>query len=323
MAGQGTLNPASFPPDDAEWMGSHLFQSDPALYKDLYAERMVEGWAFDPNRDKDMDGNEVTPQWGRPDCASWWNDGSIGLQAKVMAAAASTSRVANLLQLAPLGLLPDEAKDYTTRLVIDKTPLNVSRSDNLTDFSRSESLTAQFQDVLGTAGLAWENMKTSTMIHVLVPALPMIQAIVLLGICVCLAPFMLAGRLSLDSMFAGALAIFTVKFWSCLWAIAAFLDDKLWASMFPDSSSIGEALKWLTGSNVAITHLMINLLTLSLYVLLPIIWSYMMAVAGMAAIANISRVKANAVDSFMSAGVAGVAIGKAASNSVLRRATRR
>jgi len=58
----------------------------------------------------------------------------------------------------------------------------------------------------------------------LLQALPMIQALMLLGIYALLPLVVVLSRYSLAMMVTGALAIFTIKTWSLLWYLAMWMD---------------------------------------------------------------------------------------------------
>jgi len=43
----------------------------------------VPGWSYDPSRDTEYD-PATPPDWGRPTCKQWWQDGSTGLRQKLV-----------------------------------------------------------------------------------------------------------------------------------------------------------------------------------------------------------------------------------------------
>lgn len=57
--------------------------------------------------------------------------------------------------------------------------------------------------------------------------LPMVQALALLGIYALLPMVVVFSRYSVSMMVTGAMAIFTVKFWSVLWYLALWVDQNL------------------------------------------------------------------------------------------------
>ena len=62
----------------------------------------------------------------------------------------------------------------------------------------------------------------------------MVQAVLLLGMYALLPMLVVLSRYSISMMMTGAMAIFTVKFWSVLWYLALWVDQNLILSMYPD-----------------------------------------------------------------------------------------
>jgi hypothetical protein len=109
-------------------------------------------------------------------------------------------------------------------------------------------------------------------------ALPMVQAILLLGMYALLPLVVVLSRYSIAMMVTGAMAIFTVKFWSVLWYLAMWVDQNLIQSMYPD---VNVFLQIFANPGEHDTkRMLLNMITTSLYLGLPLTWSGMMAWAG-------------------------------------------
>lgn len=128
-------------------------------------------------------------------------------------------------------------------------------------------------------------------------ATPMIQSILLMG-----TYFLMAGALVLSAynvrvVMIGAIAIFSIKFWTVLWAIAGWIDGTLIQAMFPERNALldavlasaGAAMTGLFGvasgaGSAAQDHLtkrlILDLVMASMYVALPVLWSSMVGWAG-------------------------------------------
>src|SRR5690606_32889208 len=107
---------------------------------------------------------------------------------------------------------------------------------------------------------------------------PMVQALMLLSIYALLPMIVVLSRYSLAMMVTGAMAIFTVKFWTVLWYLAMWVDQNLISSMYPDANILLQIFA-NPGEHDA-KRMMLNMITTSLYLGLPILWSGMMAWAG-------------------------------------------
>ena len=116
-------------------------------------------------------------------------------------------------------------------------------------------------------------------------------------------------RYSIAMMVIGAMAIFTVKFWSVLWYLALWVDQNLIRAMYPDVNTFLQIFA-NPGEHDA-KRMLLNMITTSLYLGLPLLWSGMMAWAGM----NIGRSIETATNPLrapaQNAGTQGGSIGRA------------
>jgi len=120
-------------------------------------------------------------------------------------------------------------------------------------------------------------------------ALPMVQSLLLLGIYALLPLVVVLSRYSLSMMVVGAMAIFTVKFWTVLWYLAMWVDQNLIASMYPDVNVFLQI--FANPGEHDSKRLLLNMITTSLYLGLPLLWSGMMAWVGL----NVGRTVSNSM----------------------------
>lgn len=270
---------ATFGTDDTEWIGSHAFLDDPALYPNMYADREVPSWPFDPARDRDQAGAPILPTWGRPSCKEWWEGGAVpGLKAKVLTAVGATSKLQSLVRTFAPSLSSTRQDDIVVQAALDKTRLTVipdayvPATSNLAKdtFSSTTVMIAGFV----TTFFTW--LATA----VLKPSLPFVQCLLLMGIYMLLPFVLVISRYSLTAMVQGALAIFTVKFWTVLWFLADFLDDKLALAIYPDADSAMSAMSSFFKKGDPTKAMLLNLVVMALYLALPALWSGLIAMAG-------------------------------------------
>jgi hypothetical protein len=272
---------ANYGADDPDWMGSHTFRDDPALYGSAYASTSVTGWAFNPARDKDLASSPTPPTWGRPSCKEWWEDSTIGLRQKLIAEAAANSKLPNLVATFGGGMTLEQRADAIVKATIDKTRLQVMPDpyspDNKGFWATAADIPKSAASEIGAlivGALTWFAMA------IIRPSLPFVQAIVLMGICIFLPLVMVLSRYSLEAMVLGALTIFTVKFWSVMWFITDYLDDKLILAMYPDAGGLISVLTSFFGKGDDTKAILLNLVVVSLYIGLPMLWTGMMAMVG-------------------------------------------
>lgn len=148
-------------------------------------------------------------------------------------------------------------------------------------------------------------------------ALPMVQAVLLLGIYALLPMVVVLSRYSISMMVIGAMAIFTVKFWSVLWYLALWVDQNLIMSMYPDVNIFLQI--FANPGEHDIKRMLLNMITTSLYLGLPLLWSGMMAWAGVQVGRSINNAMSPLARPADDAGRQGGSIGKAAISKGIKR----
>jgi hypothetical protein len=131
---------------------------------------------------------------------------------------------------------------------------------------------------LASGGVVAASAMFSVTMTAVLQALPMVQAVLLLGIYALLPMVVVLSRYSISMMVIGAMAIFTVKFWSVLWYLALWVDQNLILSMYPDVNIFLQI--FANPGEHDIKRMLLNMITTSLYLGLPLLWSGMMAWAG-------------------------------------------
>ncbi len=137
----------------------------------------------------------------------------------------------------------------------------------------------------------------------------MVQAILLLGIYALLPMLVVLSRYSISMMMTGALAIFTVKFWSVLWYLALWVDQNLILSMYPDVNIFFQI--FANPGEHDTKRMLLNMITTSLYLGLPLLWSGIMGWAGVHIGRSISTASAPFIRQPDDAGRHGGQIGRA------------
>ncbi|MGH8655291.1 MAG: conjugal transfer protein TraG N-terminal domain-containing protein, partial [Gammaproteobacteria bacterium] len=111
-----------------------------------------------------------------------------------------------------------------------------------------------------------------------------------------LLPFaLLAARYNLQGLLLLSVAIFTVKFWTYLWHVAKWLETNLIVALYPDGLSFFEATWEWVGTNLlasdhAIKRLILNFALGLMYIVLPMIFSFLMGAAGVGAVLGLTAI---------------------------------
>ena len=305
-------------PTDLNWLGSRVLLDTPGLYKPrkrgayagaMRAEKPVAGWPAEPGgRDwwyGEAEAKAGTP--GRPYCDEWWTDPDKGIRSKLVEIYKKNSgafdKGYDYLSARITTINTDlTVDDYLAKVAIDR----YSRKRNtITDYAHRRTASGfgstvqanlnSFKNLAGAVGASYTAGKFSFYLHVILQALPYIQATILMGIVMMLPVYLVFSGYSLEAVFYFAVAFFTVRFWTALWEIAAWAEKALTDAMFPTGADMLNALASGISSLVTlggngsldvgtqmITKIaLVNLVTASLYLGLPFVWSVLMGMAGM------------------------------------------
>ncbi|MCP4128390.1 MAG: conjugal transfer protein TraG, partial [Gammaproteobacteria bacterium] len=170
---------------------------------------------------------------------------------------------------------------------------------------------------LASGGVLVASTLFSVTMTAVLQALPMVQAVLLLGIYALLPMVVVLSRYSISMMVIGAMAIFTVKFWSVLWYLAMWVDQNLIQSMYPDVNIFLQI--FANPGEHDSKRMLLNMITTSLYLGLPLLWSGMMAWAGVQIGRSITSATSPLSQPASDAGRQGGAIGKTMINRGIKR----
>ncbi|MCK0513233.1 conjugal transfer protein TraG N-terminal domain-containing protein [Aromatoleum buckelii] len=299
---------------DPDWMGSHAFQSDPKLYPALHARAGVPGFALDVAlQDADMDANAAVPDYGRPTCHEWWTDPTLGVRAKLVkgigSLASATTSLTEKVALVFSSVAAEKREDGLARLAMGRSNPAIAPETMLPDDNRRwyQALLGAGPDVAGMAGMVNKALHAQASRFPIIQFATLAQPLILMGIYMFLPLILVFGRYSVQIMFLGALAIFTVKLWAVLWYIAMWIDEHLWVAMYPDSGHLLFNVLHLE-FDTALKRSSLNTLLIGLYLGLPLIWSGMMGWASLHVVHGIDAMKHSAITAGMAAGQSGTNI---------------
>ena len=312
---------ASNGPDDPDWMGSQVYRAMPGYYDTLRPTMQISGWAYDPARDTEYDAASP-PTWGKPTCKQWWEEGTIGLRQKLIAEADATSAgLSGLVVAIAPALASEQQHDAVARTVLANAPPSWSSNDLVANNAGSMGWLSTAENFvkggLASGGVVTTSAMFSVTMTAILQALPMVQAVLLLGIYALLPLIVVLSRYSLSMMVVGAMAIFTVKFWSVLWYLAMWVDQNLIRSMYPDVNVFLQI--FANPGEHDIKRLLLNMITTSLYLGLPLLWSGMMAWVGIHIGRSLSTVQSEFSRPAQDAGRQGGSIGKSLVTKGARR----
>ena len=118
--------------------------------------------------------------------------------------------------------------------------------------------------------------------------LMMTQALILMGLYMFLPLVTVLSGYDLKVFFLGALAIFTVKFWAVMWYVANWVDGHLMKAMYDGNFNVDSLVQMLQNGN---KRMLLNVLLLTMYIGLPVLWTSMMGIIGYKSIDPIESLK--------------------------------
>ena len=285
-------------PDEIRFMGSDFYvQGD---YQTRRARDKVEGFPFDAARDTELD-PAFNHQAGKPFCDDWWlgngAQGREGLRLELLnAAEESASGFTNGLAGLGAGLGIDAAEDIVIERILSNSAAEVSNDSfgTLGDGSVSSNI-GRFVNSLGIG--AGSSVFALVMDMVTLGG-PMLQPMVLMGIFTLLPFAMVASRYSPSFLVGGSIVVFTVNFWPVLWYIATWADDNLNKALFPEDGFVSVDRFRLSADNLFFDtkSILLDMTTATLFLVLPLLFSTVMAAAG---------VRASAVAAGLTRGLSG------------------
>jgi hypothetical protein len=311
----------TYGPDDPDWLGSHVYRDTPGFYDTLRPSQQIAGWLYSAARDTEYD-TAAPPPWGKPYCKQWWEDPAIGLRTKLVTEADKTSAgFSGLVVAVAPALASEKQNDAVAKTVLTNAPPTWSNNDLVAHNTGSTGWLSTAENAvkggLAAGGVLTASALFSVTMTAVLQALPMVQAILLLGMYALLPMVVVLSRYSIAMMVIGAMAIFTVKFWSVLWYLALWVDQNLIRSMYPDVNTFLQI--FANPGEHDTKRMLLNMITTSLYMGLPLLWSGMMAWVGV----NVGRSIETATNPLrrpaQDAGQRGGAIGKSALQKGVRR----
>lgn len=267
---------------DTDWIGSHVYRDTTGYYDTFRAAKPVQGWSYDSSRDTEYDPAHP-PSYGRPYCRNWWAASSGGLRQKLVNAADSSASgfAALFYRLAP-ALATEKRLDILARSALFHTPDTWTNNDLGKGVNHAGGVVGAIERHLRGLAYTIGSIPVFSVFSVVVTGLiavaPMFQAMILMGIYALLPLIVVFSRYSSTILISGGLAIFSVKFWTVLWYLAQWVDQNLITAMYPDVDMLFEFVT--NASEHTTKRMVLNFVTSCLYIGLPILWSTMLAWAG-------------------------------------------
>jgi type IV secretory system conjugative DNA transfer VirD4/TraG family protein len=138
------------------------------------------------------------------------------------------------------------------------------------------SLTNLANSTAATVGGILEALSFYPAMYMMKTAAPIIQAVVLMLIYLLMPFYFLFSSYNIGKVIFMSIILFSVKFWTVLWAIAHWLDNHLLQAIQPTWFNLYDAV---SQNNLLVT-LVIDFVIAGLFVVVPLFWSGVLGWAG-------------------------------------------
>ncbi len=270
---------SAYPEEDLQWLGSKTFLDD--LYNKKHASVEIKGFTYNASRDAGYYDPRIYPAsppvpYGRPTCKQWWEGTGSGTVAN------SGLRDQLKAQIDPSILTEFKAALGGPAVTAETLAIRKLVTREEPYFNGLRDLDA-YNDTVADKGISAVALVGSIIgsaayypaMYMVKAAAPVIQATMLMMIYMLLPFFFVFSSYNIGKIIFMSIIIFSVKFWTVLWAIAHWLDNNLIDALIPSF------LASLTGgADSLLMRFVVGFVITGLFVSMPIFWSGLLTWAG-------------------------------------------
>ncbi len=260
------------------WRGSPYFLDTAGYYDTIRTKTMLADFAFDAATNTEYSGDPG--KGGTPTCTQLWTTMSADIytQAEIDGVVGSWEKFWGIDEDEKAKIVQKYVETAEQRAIQSADEINAMRNGEQGAF---ESVVNWVSGQASNIGLGLVVLFLEAMVNAIVYGASTIQAYLLMAIYLFIPIGMLASRYSIAFLISGALLIFSVIFWTALWAIAAQADLFLAGSFWNlDSSDVVMAAKDPENVTKKLVH---SIVILMLYTALPAAVSWVLMAAGSSA----------------------------------------
>ncbi len=261
---------------DVDWIGSRFFLDTPGYYDSFHAGRPVSGFPYDADRDMSRP-NTGPGQPGYPTCREWWSASDVGLRAR-------------LHDQVDSGFWDDfrsvfssnEAEDYVIRRMV--SPRSGAATGNLDQAVvgyrdlGGNTVAEAVTSAAGAAGGLLTMFPFMAGMDMLKQALPMVQAILVMAMVICLPFVMVISGYSYKAAGLATFGLFGTWFLTFWWELARWIDSKLIDLIY---NSDAAKMSWIASVNNAYDQLVLQFVQGMMFLVLPAVWLGVLSWAGL------------------------------------------
>ena len=282
--------------EDVSWVGSQFFSQHPYYYHRDRPREGLRSFPYVEARDNMIVSETYSDERGWPFCAEWWTSADHGLRERLIdhfnnsyQGQFQESFSDRFYRLATqIGSLSgnDQLEDVMLKELL-QSDLNIQNVALTNNYTRDQaggianSVTSDVSKFLIGFGVVKQNVGHSVEMHTYQFAAPVVQALLLMLITLTLPILFVVALYRLEIVFALLMLKFSVIFWGFLFQLAFWLDNFLLEGLLDHSTTSGfiGSLGSLVGDYDPTVNL-INYITRMMYIVLPVVFSSLMSIAG-------------------------------------------
>lgn len=290
--------------DDIAWAGSTFFLTTPGYYDTFYTKENLGSFPFNYAPDARMPNEDnagaLAENRGHPYCHHWWQNADYGLRGRLIedvniyfndrsnlpsyVDAVKSWFNGNNTEMED-GLLRT-ALSAETRLSGQQTSNSYTRENQGAGLSIGE----RFSQAFGTIGIGLKTLGSNAEAHIYRQSAPIIQSLVIM-LFICILPILqLLSLYSLETLVTLTVTLFSIIFWSFLFALAYWLDNFLLGAL-QSAGTDGKtmlSLYSIVGQGNHSPELdIINWITRFMYIFLPILFTSFMGLVTRGAVGSV------------------------------------
>lgn len=292
---------------DVDWIGSSYFLETPGYYDNFYAGRPVQGFPYNETRDVSRP-NTGPGQDGYPTCSEWWSAGDVGLRARL-----HDQVDTKLWDSVRSVFTRSDAEDYVIRRMV--SPRSGAANGNLNqaavgyrdiDGGGHSTGLDMLVDIAVSGGAILGGgigaLPFQSGMDMAKQALPMIQAILVMAIVICLPFVMLISGYSFKVAGVATFGLFATWFLTFWWEIARWMSSNLVELIYKSDAA---KMSWLSAATNMYDRMVLMFVEGTMFFVLPALWVGVLGWAGMSIGSAVGRSVNNATGEAQGAGKSG------------------
>jgi hypothetical protein len=303
--------------DDIAWAGSRFFMSTAGYYDHFHTEESLGSFPYLYNGTKDNSRTEQNTEAfaenrGTPYCHHWWQHKEYGLRARLLDdiniylnGRSSLSGYVDAIKARFNGnkaemedALLRTALNAETRLSGQQVANSYTRENQGAGLG-AHSFTDKIKYLTSTVGMAMKTFGSSTESFIYSQAAPIVQSLIIMLFITMLPILMVLSMYSLETLLTLTITLFSLIFWTFLFALAYWLDNFLLGALDSGGSHANTMLGLFDGGSAAVSlegyrgHSqaldIINWITRFMYIFLPILFTAFMGLVTKGAVGGIGN----------------------------------